>query len=177
MMNVKNIILGIGIVIVFALVLWQGIESFYPFPQWDDYCDDTRERVPKPVGAEGSQEIFNDEATCLDNEGEWKGTYCDYYSECEAEFDAASDKHSWAVFVISLIVAIVAVIVGYSWLSAEPVGSALIASGVWAIFYGSVINWRNFGNTWRFIILAIALVVLIWVALRLNRKGKKFWKK
>ena len=27
-MNVKNLILGIGIVIVFALVLWQGIEAF-----------------------------------------------------------------------------------------------------------------------------------------------------
>ena len=38
----KNIVLGIGIIVVFGLALWQGIDTFYPFPEWDDYCDEFR---------------------------------------------------------------------------------------------------------------------------------------
>ncbi|MAG27099.1 hypothetical protein CMI47_16300, partial [Candidatus Pacearchaeota archaeon] len=142
MINVKNIILGIGIVIVFALVLWQGIETFYPSPEYEDFCDESKTSI-----------VIEDQAQCEDIGGKWNADgiarpvrtvdgnelevsgFCDRDFTCREELDEARDRHSWAVFIISLIVAIVAVIVGYSLLSAEPVGSALIASGVWAIFY------------------------------------------
>lgn len=172
-MNVKNIILGIGIVVVFALVLWQGIETFYSTPQWEDYCNSVE--VPQPIGAEGKVDVYNNQTYCLEQGGEWKGGYCDFYSECQAEYDNAMNKHSWWVFTISLVVAVIVILVGFSILSIEPIGSALIGSGIWAIFWGSVVNWRNFGEIWRFLILLLAFVVLIWVAWRLNSKKKKSW--
>jgi len=159
-MNVKNLVLGVGIVIVFALVLWQGIEAFYPSPQWGDFCDiSVREPFPpeEPNRSELSKDIF---------------------SECQSQYDEARSSHAQIVFIISLIVAIAVIITGYSVLSIEPVGSSLIASGIWAIFWGSVINWRNFSNIWRFLLLLLVLVLLIYITIRLNKpKSKKKKKK
>ena len=186
MVNVKNIVLGIGIVVVFALVLWQGIEAFYGAPEYEDYCP-SETFVPADVQTE---------AQCVDAGGKWSSYgsdirakpvavldnnstvtvtgYCDLYFSCREEYENAQDSYSWIVFVISIIVAIGVFVLGYGLLSVEPVGSALMGSGVWAIFYGSVINWRNFSSIWRFLLLFIALVLLIWIALRINKGvGKK----
>ena len=91
---------------------------------------------------------------------------CDF---CNKEFEAAKDQHSKVVFIISIIVGILALIVGYGILSVEPVGSALIGSGIWAIFWGSLINWRNLASFLRFGLLFLALILLIFIALRLNK--------
>jgi len=155
-MRIKNFVLGLGILVVFALVLWQGIEAFYPSPQWDDYCD---ERAQKVVPDRQGDVV--DEQTCIDNGGTWRNGYCDYYYECQQEYNNVKDSYSQKVFFISLIVAVVAFILGYTLLQTEPVGSALMASGVWSIFYGTVINWRNFTDYWRFGILVLVLILLI----------------
>lgn len=157
MVNVKNLILGIGIVIVFALVLWQGIEAFSPSPQWNDFCGDV-EPIPRPLEGEAIPESK------------------DNFKECRQNYDEARDAHSKIVFFVALIVGIITVIIGYTILSTEPVGSALIGSGIWAIFWGSLINWRNFASVWRFVLLLLALVLLIWLTLKLNSKKEKgFW--
>lgn len=173
-MNVKNLVLGIGIIVVFALVLWQGIEAFYPSPDYQDYCNVTKQ-YPS----------YTDRGMCEANGGVWnqyeqpipaktnETGYCDYFYKCGQDFNEAQLAHSKIVFYISLIIAIIAVIVGFTVLSVEPVGSALIGAGIWAIFYGTVVNWRNFSNIWRFLLLLVALVALIWIALRLNRNQRR----
>ena len=37
-MNVRNLVLGVGIFVVYLLVLNYGIEAFYPSPQYENYC-------------------------------------------------------------------------------------------------------------------------------------------
>lgn len=177
MVNMKNFVLGIGILVVFALVLWQGIETFHPSPQWDEYCSEAR--VPKLVPNESGQIVEDTQETCQENGGKWMNGYCDYYAECQENYDNARDDYSKFVFIVSLIVAILALIVGYAVLNVEPVGSALMASGIWSIFWGTAINWRNFTEIWRFALLLIALILLIWIAYRLNTTGnrKGFWAK
>ena len=188
-MKFKNILLGIGIVVVFALALWQGIEAFYPSPTYDDYCKGLYSTYPTPVKPyqepysnctfsrplqQESDECTFDGGTAIydydDNGCIISIKECNY---CNQEFNEADKSHSSKVFFISLIVGILALIIGYSILSVEPVGSALIGSGIWSLFFGSVINWRNFSNIWRFLLLIIALILLIWFALRLNKEEKK----
>ncbi len=165
-MNVKNLVLGIGIVVVFALVLWQGVEAFMPSPQWEDYCNEnTIPAIPVKPEAEERED-------CVANGGVWRNGYCDYYSECQRQYNEASGRHSQKVFFVSLIVAVIAVIIGFTFLKIEPVGSALIGSGIWAIFYGSVVNWRNFSTTIRFVLLLLVLVLLIWLTVKLNKKKR-----
>jgi hypothetical protein len=192
-MNLKNLALGIGIIIVFGLALHNGIEAFYDSPEWDDYCGDVI--VPQNLDSKGEFVAVTQEQ-CEEFEGaEWNSYdgkvvprpveegkvvngYCDYYSTCQQNFEDAQDKHSWTLFIISIVVGVIAIIIGYTILSIEPVGSALIGSGIWAFFYGGVVNWRNFGEIWRFVILFVILIVLIWIAVSLNRKeqsGLKKW--
>jgi len=160
----KNVILGIGIFIVFMLMLGYGVEAFYPQPDYEDYCDESL-RAPF---------LLNEERAVAIDKGE--------FDACRGEYDDARAAWERVVFFIAFAVGIITLIVGYSILSMEPVGSALIASGIGSIFYGSVTNWRNFTDVWRFLMLVIALIFLIWLALRLNKKEKKkrnfweFWK-
>lgn len=185
--NIKNLILGIGIVVVFGLALWQGIEAFYPSPQYDDFCTAGRfeayypKVVPPAESCIYSQELRDAEAKCYSEKGQPiyeyddKGCYisvktCDY---CQRDLEEALDKHSKIVFIIAVIVGVIALIIGYGVLSIEPVGSALIGSGIWAIFWGAAINWRNFSSIWRFLLLFTALILIVWFALRLNRRKEK----
>ncbi len=192
----KNIILGIGIVVVYALVLWQGIEAFYPTPQYDDYCKSGRfeSSYPKayPYGYEQNctfpAALREQETQCYAEKGQPVFDYddngctvgfqaCDF---CNKEFEEAMDAHSKIVFIISIIIGVIVLIVGYSILSIEPVGSALIGGGIWAIFWGAAINWRNFSDIWRFLLLLVALILIIWFAIMLNRAAaqkKGFWQK
>jgi hypothetical protein len=186
MVNVKNIVLGIGIVVVYALVLWQGIEAFYPSPQYDQYCTSLNYPVSFPY-KEGyqadctvSKELADEQNQCYSEQGNPIPEYdsngcvigvkeCDF---CNKNFNDAQLAHSKRVFYISVVIAIFTIIIGFSILSIEPVGSALIGSSIWALFYGSVVNWRNFSSIWRFLVLFIALALLIYFAIRFNKRKK-----
>jgi hypothetical protein len=182
-MKLKNFVLGMGILIVYALALWQGIQAFYPEPMYDDFC--SFREGPRSIPVDGkecgfSQELRTKEQACWDAKGQFRYDYDDdgcpvdgTCDECSIKYEEARDKYSRNVFLISLVIAIITFVVGFSILSVEPVGSALLASGVWAVFFGTVINWRNFSNSIRFVLLFVVLVVLIWITVRMNRKNKK----
>lgn len=183
-MKIKNFVLGIGIVVVYALMLWQGIETFYPEPKYEDFCDVN-------IGPRSFPEIAqtncvfppNLEAkqnACYKAKGEFRYEYDEkgciidgYCDECSIFFNEASDKYSRNIFIISLITGFITFIIGFAILKIEPVGSALIGSGIWAIFYGTVRNWRNFGAGIRFALLFVVLIILIWLAIRLNKTRKE----
>ncbi|MEK6894166.1 MAG: hypothetical protein AABX10_01755 [Nanoarchaeota archaeon] len=179
-MKFKNFILGLGIFIVFALSLFQGLETFYPTPQWDDYC--TNHAGPIGLREPAScppvpSDLQRRAEQCWDSKGQFvyeydsnscpTGGYCD---DCSIDYENALDTHSSRVFIISIIVGIIVFVAGFFLLKTEPVGSALMASGIWSVFYGVVKNWRNFTDSWRFLLLFVLLIVLIWVALRFNKK-------
>lgn len=170
-MKIKNFVLGIGILIVFALLLWQGIEAFYPSPEWNDYCGNVS--IPRTIAAEKPDFAAETQASCLANNGTWINGYCDYYNECQKNLDDAEKEHSKVAFWISVVAGVLVLITGYFFLSVEPVGSALIGSGIWAFFFGTAVNWRNFSDIWRFLLLLIAFVLLVWLTLRFNKNAKK----
>lgn len=182
-MNFKNFVLGLGIFIVFALALHQGLETFYTTPQWDDYCDFNR---PTPIFKEGitcpnNVELQNRANQCWESNGEFvyeydsNGCAIDGYCDgCRIDYENALDAHSNKVFVIAIIIGIIVFVAGLFLLKTEPVGSALMASGIWSVFFGVVRNWRNFSDAWRFLLLFVLLIVLIWVALRFNKKHSSF---
>ena len=189
-MNVKNLVLGIGIFIVYLLVLNYGIEAFYPSPQYENYCTNQNYYYP---GSYPIKEIGTGQVNCTvaptpqqqnvcsssggnlvadtyDNIGCPATFKCD---TCNKDFNDAQKSHSKVIFYIALIVGILTLIVGYTVLSVEPVGSALMASGIGALVYGSIRNWQNLSNIWKFLLLLVSLVLLVWITLRLNSKKSK----
>ncbi len=190
-MNVKNIVLGVGIFVVFMLMLGYGIEAFYPSPKYENFCKPGLNGA-YPVKAYDSYGLFGANCTfnrqlqdsadkCMQESGYPIYDYddngcnvaikeCDY---CQKNFDDANKDYSKVLFIISLIAGLITLFIGYRYLSVEPVGSALMASGVGAIFYGSVRNWDNLSDILRFVLLVIALVFLIWIAMRINKNPVK----
>lgn len=182
-MKFKNFILGLGIFIVFALSLFQGLETFYPTPQWDDFC--TVHAGPigigKAVDCPNIPALQTKAEQCWASKGEFVYEYDSngcaiegYCDGCRIDYEEALDEHSKYVFIISIVIGIIAFVAGMVLLKTEPVGSALMASGIWSVFYGVVKNWRNFTDSWRFLLLFVLLIVLIWVALRFNKKNEGF---
>ncbi len=180
-MNVKNLVLGIGIFIVYLLMLNYGIEAFYKTPKYDDFCAGVFERFPGKI--DGANCTFNrslqEQVNQCSSDGgiviyEYDDNGCTIALKecnmCNKEFNEARIEHDKVVFVIALIAGILTLLIGFVVLSVEPVGSALMASGVGAIIYGSARNWENLTNIWRSLLLFVALVLLIWIALHLNKK-------
>lgn len=183
LMRFKNFILGLGIFIVFALSLFQGLETFYPTPQWDDFCSNHIGPVisGKPVECSNIPGLQTKAEQCYDSKGQFvyeydsNGCPIDGYCDgCSIDYEEALDTHSQRVFVIAILIGVLVFVAGLFLLSTEPVGSALMASGIWSVFYGVVKNWRNFTDSWRFLLLFVLLIVLIWVALRFNKKNEGF---
>ena len=183
MINVKNLVLGIGIIVVFALALWQGIEAFYPSPQYEKFCNATFPAAPslkQGTICNLSINLQNQENNCYQQRGspvyEYDKSGCQISVKecdlCNLNLEKAQDKHAKSAFYIALIVGLIALIVGYSILTIEPVGSALICSGIWSFFWGTVVNWRNLSSIWRFLLLFLALILIIYITIRLNTKKK-----
>lgn len=189
-MNVKNIVLGAGIFIVFMLMLNYGIEAFYPSPQYGEFCKNNIGRTyPEVVKFSDSiskvcalnktlQEISD---KCFSEEGIPVYAYnesgcpnsvkeCNF---CQKDFNDSEKSYSRSVFIISIIIGIITLLAGFLIFSAEPASSALMASGVGAIFYGSTRNWANLSDIWRFLLLLFALFLLIWISVKINKKEKR----
>ena len=187
-MNVKNLVLGVGIFIVFMFLLHNGIRAFYPYPDYKDFCNNSIIDYPYkmfPTNCTYTPILQQQEQNCYQNEGQPVYQYdnngcniavkeCDY---CQKYFNDATNAHNKTVFIIAIIIGMIALILGFAILYVEPVGSSLMASGIGAIVYGTIINWVNLGYMGRFILLLVSLVLLIVIAWKLNTKSKwwKFW--
>jgi hypothetical protein len=189
-MNIKNIVLGIGIFIVFMFLLHNGIRAFYTYPEYNDYCKPGMFMGPvidKPLGigenCNYTLELRQQEQQCYVDEGQPIYNYdnkgCSVSlkecSFCSRDYNNDLKEYNKNVFIIAIIAGILVLLSGYLILSVEPVGSALMASGIGAIIYGTIVNWENLGNLGRFFLLLFALLLLIWIAYRINKAGKKSW--
>ncbi|MEK6825718.1 MAG: hypothetical protein AABY00_02945 [Nanoarchaeota archaeon] len=187
-MSVKNLVLGIGIFIIYLLMLSYGIEAFYPSPQYEDFCK-SNEFGRYPFSGKGvdtatnctfSKTLQEQNELCYSSGGFPVYQYSDVgcttavkeCNFCNKYYNESQRAYSKIVFIIALILGIITFLAGYGIFSVEPVSSALIASGIGAIFYGSVRNWENLSDILRFLLLFVALVLLIWITLRTNKIKK-----
>lgn len=177
--KVKGVIVGIGIFLIYMFALGYGFQAFYPGPQWQDYCAQLNKPIPYIDGTNCARtaEMNQLENQCYADGGQpaydvdAKG--CQVFKECDfcnKEFEKVHNSHTNVVFVIALIIGLITIGIGFAVLSVEPVGSALIASGIGALVYGTIQNWQNFTAVWRFVLLFIVLVLLVLLGLHMSKK-------
>jgi uncharacterized membrane protein len=154
--KIKPILFGIVIAIVLSSFVLYAIETAYPSPEYKDYCEE-RMRIATPEKTENmTQEI------CEQEGGAWNNNYCDYYTECQEEYDQSSDNYKRTIFFITLGIGLIFVIAGV-FVSALNLSLGALLSGIFLTFYSVVISWTNLSNVIRTITLGIVLVILIWV--------------
>lgn len=179
-MKIKNLIIGIAIMVLASFVAIYGIKTFYgDSPMYDDFC----KNVVYPA-----YEI-NTSIQCEDLDGKWISFgapgrsvstpvpeknmiygYCDLYAECSEKFNTASEWHSRNLFFIVIPVAVVMIAIGAVLFSLEAVGAGIMAGGIITLIYGAASYWPRAGNFYRFLISLIGLVIVILVGYWANKE-------
>ena len=173
-MKIKDVILGIAIIVLTIFVTYYGISTIFPKPNYEEFCK------PELVN------VYVDNSTDCDARGGiWnpnygiepvKGTpngYCDLYTKCNAEFTQVDRERSKKVFFIALPLGLIVIVLGAFFFGLEAVGAGLMGGGVGTLIYGSGAYWPYSQNWIRFLISLVGLVILIWLIYYFNKRMEK----
>lgn len=192
-MDIKSVLIGIGIFFLTLFVVIYGISVFYPSPDYDDYCGNfykTPQTLPnKEVCPQVCVPLYEvDDGECVfDDCGSGCGAdnmnTFETLEECQERlenltcfdrYDDAREIRARNVFFIAIPVGVLIIALGAFLFKLESVGGGLMAGGVGTLIYGSGGYWQYAENLIKFLISLIGLVILIFVAYKFNRKvGKR----
>lgn len=177
-MQLKNTIIGLAIVILTALVMGYGIETFYPSPEYSDFCGEFK-----------TAEITDTRESCEEIGGQWNDYgarpiraveenivvtgYCDRDFTCRTQYDDTRETYSKNLFIITIILGVILIAVGGALFELEAVGAGIMGGGIITIIYGSIRYWEFAGDLFRFILSLIGLIFVIILAYWLNNRQKK----
>jgi hypothetical protein len=164
----RHIILSFGIAILFVLFVGYAIQTIYPSPEYDDFCEEVKPAV-----------IIENEEQCDANDGKWRGYdegvrapkvvgegsvtgWCDRDFYCQEDYDVADENYSRNLFFISLVLGLIVFILAI-YLMVESVSVGFMGGAVLLIVYGTIRHWGSLSDTWRTIMLGFALVCLVYL--------------
>ncbi|MDB4984319.1 MAG: protein of unknown function with transrane region [Patescibacteria group bacterium] len=142
--------LGIAIVIVANLFFNYAIALVYSEPMYETYC---------PVQQVQAAAYPDQKVT-------------DYYAACQKDFNTAQSIYNRNVFVILVILGIATVAVA-AFIKNEILSAGFSWAGVLALVIAAVRYWSNANNVFKVIILALALGLLVWIAVKKFSIDKK----
>ena len=159
----------IGIVIVLNLFFNYAISLVYKSPQYDAYCP-TTQVTP----------VLDSQKSCVDAGGQWNPNayygkpsvpgevqpagYCDPQYTCRKSFEEASKIYDRNVFVALVILGALSVLVGSFFKGNDVISQSLSIGGVLSFIIASMRYWSYANDSIRVIILALALLLLFWIA-------------
>lgn len=158
----------LGIMIVLNLFFNYAISLAYKSPQYNDFCpmeqvntspDNQQECVAQ--GGQWNQNTYYGEGPKPVPQG-----YCDTEFTCRQNYDVAHDSYSRNVFVILVVLGAVSVLVGNMFVHNPVISSGLSLAGVLSFIIASMRYWDSANDAIRLVILAIALGLLFWVAMK-----------
>jgi hypothetical protein len=170
--KLKNVIIGIAILILTMFVTIYGINTFYPKPQYEDFCSNDL-----------SMKLIQTPQTCIDSQGKWvtyetktpEGTtgYCDTTYYCRQDYEDAQKTWTKKVFIIAVPLGIIIIALGAFLVSLEPVAAGLMAGGIGTLLYGTWGFFWQSEDKVKFVISCIGLTIVIALAYYFNKKFEK----
>ncbi|MCK9569257.1 hypothetical protein M0R72_09990 [Candidatus Pacearchaeota archaeon] len=183
-MDVKNLLLGIVIAVIFVMFFVYGTKLVYDEPEYDKFCNQSYYYPEKIVNCSFNLELQKQMTDCYNQQGIPKYEYdvdgcetslvCDF---CSLEYEKANRDYSKNLFLISLIVSIIVIAVSVILIKVSAVSGGLMLGSLFYIIYGTARYWQFMEDVLRFLILGLALFILIWLAYYLARRDKKENKK
>ncbi len=177
--TVKTVALALAIVVVFNLFVHMGLNTFYPSPQFDDFCPQ-EEAVPQTqeqCETDGGKWLTPGEVTDTRFEPARVPSlattepYCDATYTCRQAFEDANEVYRRNAFIVWVVAGFIALVAGQMIAGSAAVSSGLTFGGVLSFIIGATGYWSNMDEVLRFIILGVVLVVLIWLGYRKARKN------
>ncbi len=143
-MLAKKFALGFGIAIIFPMMLYYGVSSFSPPPEWKDYQVENYDERHDRAGIEEQKELETESLAQADR-----------FREHARHFQ----KH---LFFVTVPMGIFAILAG-TFITLQAVGTGLIFGGILSVTTGYMGYWTELPEHLRFVSLVIALIVLIGV--------------
>ncbi len=166
----------IGIVIVLNLFFNYALSLAYKQPKYEAFCPNTAQVVNIP----------DNEKSCVDAGGQWTNNnnyptkpipvtitqpaeprgYCDTQFTCRNNFESAQKVYDRNVFITLVILGAICVAIGNFFAGNMLLSVALSLAGVLSFIIASMRYWSSADDLVKVIILAIALAILVWVAMK-----------
>jgi len=164
--NIKKWSLVLAIVIVSNIFFAYVISLIYPAPIYNDFC---KQSQVNPA--------LNDELSCIGVGGKWTAApqktsegvngYCEAEFTCSNNFQKVLGSHEKNVFIILVVIGAVLLVLGLL----TSLGGAILTlsmswSGVLSLIIASIRYWSYATNWLQVIILFLALLTLVYVAVK-----------
>jgi len=178
-MELKKVMLSLGVGILSALFIGFLIDAIYPGPEYTDYCGRQFETpaIAKQVTTQGLCNYTYDTAfiaNCTNGSGMIRDEYdahgcivketCDY---CEKEFLEVSERYNRNLFYITAPIGLVLILIGlYLPGSIDAIAGGSLLGGILTMIQ---ITMRIFGNLskWpRVVLLGLELVIVVWIGIK-----------
>ena len=174
-MNLENRIgrwsVILGIMIVLNLFFNYALSLVYESPEYNNFCP--MEQVVN---------VPDNQNECLAEGGQWTENqyyskpvpagvseprgYCDLQYTCRQEYQNTYDTHNRNVFVVLVVLGALSVLIGNFFKGNAVISNGLSLAGLFSFLIASVRYWGSADNLVRVIILAIALGILFWIAMK-----------
>lgn len=158
-----------GIVIVLNLFFNYTLSLVYKAPEFENFCKS--EQVVPEIKTQGQ---------CLALGGQWNPNtygvknepigYCDQQFTCRQNYDEARKSYDRNVFVALVILGALSVAFGNFLVVNGVIASGLSLAGVLSFIIASMRYWGSANDFTKVLILAIALGLLFWVAIKKFKK-------
>lgn len=185
-MEIKNVLLGIVIAVIFLMFCVYGTKLVYKEPTYNNFCNVS---YPYPEKISNQSCNFNTDLqqkvdNCYnqngvprylyDNNGCENDLTCDL---CNSQFTNAQKGYTQNLFLISLIFGLIIIVFSVIIIKVSAVSGGLMLGSLMFMIYGTAGYWQFMEDFLRFVILGVVLIVLIWLAYWLSKKNKKILKK
>ncbi len=143
-MLAKKFALGFAIAVVFPMMVYYGVSSVSPSPQWEDYMIENYEGRHQRASPEEQLQLETER------------------SELEAKRREDFKRFHQHLFFTAVPVGVLAIVVGV-FLPAQTLGTGLMFGGILSLCVGYMGYWPELSAISRFISLLTAFIILLFV--------------
>ncbi len=195
MVDLRRIAIIFVIAVLYAVLVNAIVDAVYPAPKYDDYCKQRfyPEKV-YPAEIKVTCPKYNEPTAeelqkCSDKKGfpdyvrDANGCPTQYIgcNTCQVEFDNANEKYNFYVFLISSVLAIIAIAIALILPTEvslnEWIATGFMLGGLFSLFYGTARYYQYLGRYLRPVIILFELIIVIFLSYRKLRDSKTDKKK
>jgi len=148
-MLARQIAIGFGIAVIYPLLIYYGVATFHPAPQFQTIVTATFSMPPNATPEQRKEfEVQRQKR-----------------KEQEAAFAAAAKEFARVHVSVSALLGVAAILIG-AYLSRQAIGTGLIVGGIFSVAWGYYGYWQYLDDWIRFVSLLAGLVILLFVGYR-----------
>jgi uncharacterized membrane protein YphA (DoxX/SURF4 family) len=145
-MLARQIAIGFGIAVIFPLLIYYGVATFYPPPKTTDYFRELTPPTPSATAEERKE-------------------YVEHQRKARDAYNTAARAFSRVLVIIATPIGVAAILIG-AFLSIHAIGTGLILRGIASVAFGYFGYWPYLDDWARFISLLAGFAILLFVGFR-----------